>query len=455
MGNKKGRIFAILALAILLVAGLAACGSGGKNGGNSSGASGASGGSGESGNSGSGGSGGNAGGDSGKQVTLDFVWFTDGIEGEVMKAIIKDYEAENPNVKINLVEVAYSDLSTKLRTMIAGGKPPALARVTDTGYYKNQALVLDDYIGDQESFTSQFMDSIKPYYVMDGKVIAVPMDVTANGLIYNKTLFDKAGVQVPQSPDEVWTWDEFTAALRQVMEKGGAKYGLVWDFTPHRYSTLLYQFGGSIFNEDGTAAAINSEAGVKALEYFVKLHKDGIIPESVWLGGENPNNLFRTGTVAAHLAGNWMLSNYQEITEFEWGVTYMPKAERRSSVPGGKYVMAFKGSGVEDEAAKFLQYLSSKEVNGRYCQESLFISPRKDNAQLDYTFGKEMFEIFSDELANTPAEAANDWSRQDLVTQFTTDLRNFIVEAVTEHATPQEAMDKAAALINDIIASSN
>ncbi|OUM95628.1 MAG: sugar ABC transporter substrate-binding protein [Thermobacillus sp. ZCTH02-B1] len=455
MDNKKGRILGILLLAVMLVFGLAACGGGSGKGGNASdgsrqseGDGGGSGNTGASDDSGSGNTG-------GKQVTLDFVWFTDGIEGEVMKAIIKDYEAENPNVKINLVEVAYSDLSTKLRTMIAGGRPPALARVTDTGYYKNQALPLDDYIGDQEAFTSQFMDSIKPYYVMDGKVIAVPMDVTANGLIYNKTLFDKAGVQVPQSPDEVWTWDEFKDALKQVMEKGGAKFGLVWDFTPHRYSTLLYQFGGSIFNADGTAAAINDDAGVKALEYFVQLHKDGIIPESVWLGGENPNNLFRTGTVAAHLAGNWMLSNYREITEFEWGVTYMPKAERRSSVPGGKYVMAFKGSGVEDEAAKFLLYLSSKEVNGRYCQESLFISPRKDNAQLDYAFGKEMFEIFSNELANTPAEAANDWSRQELITQFTTDMRNQIVEAVAGNMTPQKAMDQLAALINAIIANTN
>lgn len=434
MSRRIGKTFALLMLAIGLAFNLAACGASKKD---SEGQPGA----GEQ--------------NEAKQVTLDFVWFTDGIEGEVMKEIIKDYEAQNPNVKINLIEVAYKDLNTKLKTMIAGGKPPALARVTDTGHFVNQAVVLNDYVGNVDEFTSQFIDSIKPYYVVDGNVIAVPMDVTANGLIYNKTLFDKAGVKVPQSPEEIWTWDEFVAALKQVMEKGGAKYGLVWDFTPHRYTTLLYQFGGSIFNEDGTKAAINNEAGVKALEYFVKLHRDGIIPESVWLGGENPNNLFRTGTVAAHLAGNWMLSNYREIKNFEWGVTYMPKAVRRSSVPGGKYVMAFKGSGVEDEAVEFMKYLASKEVNGKFCRDSLFISPRKDNAQLDYAFGKEMFEIFADELANTPPEAANDWSRQELVTQFMpTDVKNLIVEAIAGKITPKEAMDKAAARINEVIANS-
>ncbi|WP_248927201.1 ABC transporter substrate-binding protein [Paenibacillus hamazuiensis] len=386
-----------------------------------------------------------------KEVTLDFLWFTDGIEGDVMKGIVADYQKQNPNVKINLIDVAYKDLATKLKTMISGGKPPALARMTDTGLFANQALDLTPYVGSADSFTSQFIDSIKPYYVVDNKIIAAPMDVTANGIIYNKTLFDKAGVKVPTSKDNVWTWDEFTAALKQVMDKGGAKYGLVWDFTPHRWSTMLYQFGGSMISADGKKAAINSPEGVQALEYFVKLHKDGIIPQSVWLGSENPNNLFRSGTVAVHWAGNWMLSNYKDINNFEWGVTYMPKQKIRSSVPGGKYVMAFKGSGVEKEAAEFIKYLSSKEVNAKYDKDSLFISPRKDNAKLDYAFGKEMFEVFADELANTTPLAANDWSRQDVVPKFSTDLKNNIVEAISGKTTAKDALDKTAKLIDKAI----
>lgn len=387
-----------------------------------------------------------------KAVTLDYLWFTDGMEGDVMKGIIADYEKQNPSVKINLVEVAFKDLTTKLKTMISGGKPPALARMTDTGVFANQALDLTPYVGGADSFTSQFIDSIKPYYVMDNKIIAAPMDVTANGILYNKTLFAKAGVKVPTSKDNVWTWDEFTAALKQVVDKGGAKYGLVWDFTPHRWSTMLYQFGGSMISADGKKAAINSPEGVQALDYFVKLHKDGLIPQSIWLGSENPNNLFRSGTVAVHMAGNWMLSNYKDINNFEWGVTYMPKQKIRSSVPGGKYVMAFKGSGVEKETVDFIKYLTSKEVNAKFNKESLFISPRKDNAKLDYAFGKEMFEVFADELANTTPLAAGDWSRQDIVPKFSTDLKNNIVDAIAGKTTSKDALDKTAKVIDKAIA---
>ncbi|WP_336990641.1 sugar ABC transporter substrate-binding protein [Bacillus infantis] len=393
-----------------------------------------------------------SGGSKDKKVTLDYLWFTDGVEGDVMRDIIKDYQSENENVEINLIEVAYADFNTKLKTMIAGGKPPALARVTDTGIFAEQALDLTEYVGGAEEFTSQFLPSIKPYYVKDDKIIATPMDVTANGLIYNKTLFEKAGVEVPQSPDDVWTWDEFADAIQEVKEKGGAKYGLLVDFTPHRYSTMVYEFGGSIFTEDLSAPAINNENGVAALDNFIKLHKDEVIPESVWLGGENPNNLFRSGTAAAHLAGNWMLSNYKDIENFDWGVTYLPKAEIRSSVPGGKYIMGFKNTGLEDETAEFIKYLSSQEVNAKFNQESLFLSARKDNNELDYEFGKEMFKVFSNELENTPEAAANDWGNQVVISKVTTDMRDAVVEALSGGISSQEAMDKVAELLEEAIA---
>lgn len=231
-----------------------------------------------------------------KQTTLDFLWFSDGKEGEVIKEIIKEYEQTNTKVKINLIEVGFKDIQTKLKTMLSGGKPPALSRVTDTGSFANQAVDLTPYVDNADQFKDQFIDSLKPYYVINDKLVAAPMDVTANGLIYNKTLFDKAGVKVPTSPDQVWTWDEYTAALKQVMDKGGARYGMVWDVTPHRWSTLLYQNGGSILTEDGTAAAINNEAGIRSMEQFKQLHQEGSMPESVWLGGKSEQPVpFRDG----------------------------------------------------------------------------------------------------------------------------------------------------------------
>ena len=116
------------------------------------------------------------------------------------------------------------------------------------------------------------------------------------------------------------TWDEWKDAMKTVMEKGDCKYGLVYDYTPQRFTTLLYQAGGSLLNEDLTASNFNTDASRRAVSFFKELHEEGIIPTSVWLGSENPNNLFRSGQVAMHIGGTWLISNYKdEITDFEWG----------------------------------------------------------------------------------------------------------------------------------------
>lgn len=388
--------------------------------------------------------------------TLDFVWFSDGVEGDVTKEIIKDYQQNHSNVEFNMIEIPYKDLETKLKVMISGGEPPALARLTNIGMFKNSLEDISKYLEDKDKFISQFSDSLQNYYIIDGKILAAPIDVTANGLLYNKTAFEKAGVEVPASPDEIWTWDEWVEVMKKVMKDGGVRYGLVFDKTPHRWSTLLYQNGGRMLSEDGKKVLVNSQEAVETVDFFVKLHKEGIIPDSVWLGSENPNNLFRTGQVAMHFSGSWMMTNYRDnIKDFEWGVTYMPKGKIRSSVPGGKYIGTFKNSGNEKEAAEFIEFFTSKEVNAKYCKESLFISPRKDNAELDYPFGKEFFKVFANELNATSGAASKDWADSTVIPKIGNDVRDAIIKVLAGEATAQEALNEVAEKGQEILDEAN
>jgi alpha-1,4-digalacturonate transport system substrate-binding protein len=378
-----------------------------------------------------------------EQVTLDFVWFTDGKEDEVLKDILADYKEENPNVSFNLIEVPYNDLNTKIKTMVAGGEAPDLARVTNTGQLAPSLLDLKPYV--EEGFLDQFVQSSHPYVAIDGGIVGVPVDTTANGIIYNKDYFEQAGVEVPTEKsdlEDLWTWDEWADALEKVVENSDARYGLAYDFSPHRWSTLLYQAGGQFLNADGTESMIDSPAGERAVQFFVELHERDIIPDSIWLGGENPNTLFRSGVTAMHFAGNWMLTNYKEnITDFDWGVAYMPKEERRSSVFGGKFLSSFKDATHKEEAVKFLKYFASQEVNAKFNRESLFLSARKDNAELDYNFGSDMFAIFSNELAVSPPAAGSDWAYNRIIGAVYSDIRKEIVAAIQGNQSPKQAVE--------------
>lgn len=383
-----------------------------------------------------------------KEKNLDVVWFSDGKEGESFMKLADGYMKEHPGIKVNLIEVPFSDLESKIKNMINGKETPAIARLTNLGPFQNQLLDLGQYVSNKDEFVNSFGEGLK--FVFDDKVLAAPMDVTANGLIYNKTAFDKAGVKVPQSEDEVWTWDEWKEAMKTVMEKGGCKYGLVYDKSPQRFTTLLYQSGGGLLNQDLTAGDFNTPENKHAIEFFKGLHDDGIIPSSVWLGSENPNNLFRTGQVAMHFSGSWMIANYKDqITDFEWGVTYLPKESIRSSVPGGKYLAAFQNTGVEKEAAEFIEWISKPENNAKYCEENSYLSQVKGNESLNYAYGKEFFDIFSKELAATSSRPGAEWGYQALTGAVQSDLRDKLVEVLAGKMTVDQYTEEMDGLINE------
>ena len=244
-------------------------------------------------------------GSTGEVKEMDMFWFSDGGDTAAMQKLIDQYQTENPNIKINLIEIPFEDIQNKIMVSVSGGTPPALARTTEsvTSFINEATIDFADYV-DKDELLSQFLPSIHNYFVLNDKVCSVPTDVTANGLIYNKTAFEKAGVSVPTSPDDIWTWEEFEQALKTVMEKGGVQYGLVIDNPTHRWSTILYEFGGSLANENG--GNLSSPESLAAIEYTKHLFDEGIVPKSTWLGGEDPNNMFRSGQVAAHLSGNWI-----------------------------------------------------------------------------------------------------------------------------------------------------
>ena len=383
--------------------------------------------------------------------TLDMLWFSDGAETEAMLKLIAEYEAITPGVKINLLEVPFEDMSQKIMMSVAGGEPPALVRTTEgiTSNVNEAYVDIGDYVEDKEALLAQFMTSIQSYFVLNGKICALPTDVTANGMIYNKTAFEKAGVAVPTSPDDIWTWDEFIAAVKTVMEKGDVQYGLVIDNPSHRWSTILYEFGGRFVSPEGPA--FNSPEAIAAINMTKSLFDEGIVPKSTWLGGEDPNNLFRSGQVAVHLSGNWMLTNYRDnIKDFEWGVTYNPIQKNRSSVPGGKQLAACANTGVEQEAVDFIVWVTGQEANKQYCEESLFISPRLDNAKLDYSFGSEYFAIFANELANTVEAAAGDWGFPGLAAKIGVTLTEGMYEVVAGSLDAEELVEEVDALAAEL-----
>lgn len=391
---------------------------------------------------------------SGEKVNLELFWYTDGIETEAMRRVLDKYEEDNPNITVEMMEVPYADLNNKLMMAISGGEPPALARVTSNQTFYDVALDLTDVFGGEEEFFALYPEFVRQDtdICLDGKIYTVPMEASITGLYYNATAFEKAGVSVPQSPDEIWTWEEFAEKLNTVMEKGGVQYGLAIDKTTQRWSTILYEFGGKYLNEDGNPA-FTSDKTRECLEFTKEMFDNGTFVKSVYLGGEDANNLFRSGQVAAHLSGSWNITAvHDNVEDFEWGVTYLPYQEDRANIIGYKGVIGFQGSGVEEETKQLLLYLASKEASTSYCSESLFISPRLDCADIEYSFGQEIFAVLADEQAHAGEDSVFDMKYPGWYSACNTTIIDGLCSYIAGDITADEFMAEVDAKTAEVLA---
>ena len=158
-----------------------------------------------------------------------------------------------------------------------------------------------------------------------GKVLAIPSDVTASGLYINKSLFEKAGVAFPTSPQKTWTWTDFIKAANTVREKTKAKYSLTFDQSPSRLRAMVYEMGGKYVHADASGKFSADDATKKAVNTFVGLNDDKTMPKSVWTSGADPSAMFQSGDVVAYWSGVWQVASFAEsIKKFEWASVPTP-----------------------------------------------------------------------------------------------------------------------------------
>ena len=186
------------------------------------------------------------------------------------------------------------------------------------------------------------------------KIIGVPALVDNLSLVYNKKLFDQAGVPYP-TPD--WTWDDFRAAAKKLTDPSKKQFGWAYvadggEDTVWRFDALLWQAGGDILNSDNTQAEFNSDAG---REGATLLQQMATVDHSVYLDNGNGNyaNLFNSGKIAMLYTGPWDLSGFPDV---DYGIQILPGDQSHATISGpDQWVMFDNGEQRRDAAWTFSQ----------------------------------------------------------------------------------------------------
>jgi alpha-1,4-digalacturonate transport system substrate-binding protein len=335
----------------------------------------------------------------GGSKTLQLVLSGDTNQGGAFAAAAKKYK-EATGITIEVVDVPTADITTKLKNAATANDLPALARVTSIDpLWVNQLQDLSD-IAKSRGIDGNFLQESP-----DGIIPAIPSDLTAVGLFINKSLFEKAGVAFPTAIEQAWTWDEFIAAVGQVREKAGAKYGVVMDRSGHRLRAMMYEFGSTAFAKEGDKYAGDSKA-VETLDYFRKINDDQTMPKSVWLSGEDGNAMFKSGQVAAYYSGSWQVADFNKnIKDFEWLSVPLPKKEVSATNLGGGFMIAFKDTGQDEEAKKFIDWFYEDANYTEFAKQGGYL-PVKD-LKVDYPFQQASFELYQKQISGNQAKGDN------------------------------------------------
>ncbi len=372
--------------------------------------------------------------------TLTVVAADDTSEGACFQSALNAY-GEEYNVDINYIEAPYGDAFSKVQQMIMSGDQPDLVRlsgIVDEGVVDVSSII------DPESFDQSLMQEA----YQDGKPVAIPLNDTVNGIIYNKELFEEAGIEAPTFEDN-WTWEEFNENMVKLKENSSADYAWTMDYSEFRLATIFYTNDGQLYNDDEKQITINSPENVAMLDAMISQYNEGLAPKSVWLSGDDASALFESGQVGVYMAGNWKVQPYTENLSFDWGVMPIPEGSYgTSSNIGGNYLYPLADSENAAVASHFIQWFYEDENYENFLNQCSYLPAKTDTPAVDYDLnetGQEAMDMFREQ-----SQQVNPKTVEDNVAKARLQLGdpNFIREnvsyAINGDMTAQEALDAAA-----------
>ena len=307
-----------------------------------------------------------------KDAKVELTWWTGQSDDaqKMLEGLAQEFEKDHPNVNIEVSPGSSSteELLQKISAGFAGGSYPDISYAF--GSWASQlessgrTLDITEQVKDPEVKWDEFSESARGTVQPTGeKTIGFPAIVDNLSLIYNKTVFDEAGVEYPT---EDWSWDDFREAADDLTDESTNTYGYaysvsgseetVWQFWPH-----LWQEGGDILGDDGLAA-FDSEAGVRALTLLQEMAIDD---KSVYLDQTDTKfgDLFASDRIGMITSGPWQLSTLQ-TKGTKYGVTVLPGTDGDHQTVSGPDVWALfdhKDKNREYWAYEFTKWLTDSE----------------------------------------------------------------------------------------------
>jgi len=276
---------------------------------------------------------------------------------QYVQALADAYTAAHPNVTFVVTNKEVETLREDFQTAsLANAAPELLWTVSDhLGPFTAADLIQPvDKLVDLTQYVTSATDAVKS---PDGQTWGVPI---SNGnhlmLLYNKSL-------MPTPPANT---DELLSMGADFLAANPGKYPLVFNQTEaFWFVPWLGGFNGKVFAADGVTPTLDTPEMVAALQFLADVKAAGLIPlESDY---DVSDAMFKEGTAAMIINGDWSLGGYKEAMGDNLGVAPIPQVSATGTYPApytsGVFFMVPKGLDGDklDAVIDFMKFATNKE----------------------------------------------------------------------------------------------
>lgn len=318
-------------------------------------------------------------GTSGDAVEIDFFhrWPNEP-KNAYFAALVEEFEAENPDIKVNVESVLNDAYKDKIKVVAGSDSAPDVMFSWSGSFLKElveggAVMDLGPWLNENPEIRDSFFESQMGPMGVDGVQYGLPLGMHSKLFFYNADTFDELGLEVPT------TWDEFMKVLEEIQDAGitPIEYGAAAQWTIAHYVGTLNQrvLDPEVFaaDQDPASGEFTDPGYVEALRRFQELAEymnpdmtavTHEVARNAWIAGEAPIMYLQSAEVG-----------YFGDAQFEYGTFNFPSVDDGKGDPG-QLTGAPEGFVISqttkhpEQAQRFLEFLVNKQNGIRYTEQT-------------------------------------------------------------------------------------
>lgn len=338
-----------------------------------------------------------------EKVTVKFAnpWWLEPGRKELFEGFNKKFNEKYPQYTIEPVAISYSEYSDKMKVMLSSDAPDLFyVQQTQMKLWQEMGYLepLNDYLDIAQLLKDVSVPEAQKKTEFDGKMYALYAEACPySGLIYNKKMFEEAGVKVPTTPDEL-------LAAAKKLTKGTSQYGFITANTPDNPAHIMqhgmitiHGFGGKIVLDNGEFG-VNAPEFIEGLKFYKALNDSGAVPKA--MNYTTQRKLFFAGKAAMCQDGGyfvtWTQSENAEVGK-NIDVAYLPYPKKDNPIDLTYFSISSKSSAeVKKAAVAYLNFYMTPETQTEWIKSCGYPVTMKSAITPEYRQQYPWFKIYED-----------------------------------------------------------